>query len=213
VMRINVLPAAPPQVMTMMSYPDIPQESYQWVQDNIRNGMSNLNTAAQGFLNKAMDTYKYLTDGSLTRAARKLSQEFGGLLHPNTIVALEDLHMLQSAKPIMQQYIMAQPDLRAIYHRQLCDGYSETYVDDEPGKIGDDHYYFRRVTHGLIQDVKDDPDKTWRIVEYFDDLKEGDRELTVDERMMIYERTWRAVEHYIDLKLDMTDIFNSDLGI
>jgi len=31
--------------------------------------------------------------------------------------------------------------------------------------------------------------------------------------MMIYERTWRAVEHYIDLKLDMTDIFNSDLGI
>ena len=208
---INVLPPSNPMVTTMLNFPEISQQSYQWVNNQLQTGMQSLNQIGQQFLTAAVDTYKHLADGSLTMAARRVARHLSTLAHPNMIVELQDIDSIRRAQPIMQRYIMAQPDIRSIYHRQLCDGYSDTYVDTQPGLIGDDHYDYRRVMNGILQpdpEVKDG----WRITEYFDDLLPGDRELEADEQFSILN-VWDRVQDAISRKLDPTDIFGGDLGI
>lgn len=208
---INVLPPSNPMVTTMLNFPEISQQSYQWVSNQLQSGMQSLNQIGQQFLTAAVDTYKHLADGSLTMAARRVARHLSMLAHPNMIVELQDIDSIRRAQPIMQRYIMAQPDIRSIYHRQLCDGYSDTYVDTQPGLIGDDHYDYRRVMNGILQpdpEVKDG----WRITEYFDDLLPGDRELEADEQFSILN-VWDRVQDAISRKLDPTDIFGGDLGV
>lgn len=208
---INVLPPSNPMVTTMLNFPEISQQSYQWVNNQLQTGMQSLNQIGQQFLTAAVDTYKHLADGSLTMAVRRVTRHLSTLAHPNMIVELQDIDSIRRAQPIMQRYIMAQPDIRGIYHRQLCDGYSDTYIDTQPGLIGDDHYDYRRVMNGILQpdpEVKDG----WRITEYFDDLLPGDRELEADEQFSILN-VWDRVQDAISRKLDPTDIFGGDLGI
>ena len=49
---------------------------------------------------------------------------------------------------------MAQPDIRSLYHKGHCDGYSDTYVDMEPGLVGEQHYDYRRVMDGVVEETE-----------------------------------------------------------
>lgn len=208
-MRVNILPAAHPNVMTMMNFPEISNQTRDWVSQQLNQATSTINAVGQSFLNTAMQSYQHLIDGSLTRSARKIARLVNGMSHPNTIVELDTISAVQSAKPLMQRYIMACPELRTIYHKQLCDGYSDSYVDQHPGIIGEDHYDYRRVMNGIVQF---DQEGNWKAVEYFEELSEGDRELEAYEQFAILD-TFSVVKQAIAKRIDPTDIFNSDLGI
>lgn len=213
-MQINVLPPSHPAVMTMMSFPEIPQEARMWVSNQLAAGAERLTDFSQQFLKKATEAFKHFHDGSLDRAARNIARTVKGVLHPNTIVALNTIQEVQAAKPIMQRYIMACPNIREIYFKQLCDGYSDSYVDFDPGCIGEDHYDFRRVMQGIVKEVKIEgsEEMSWVATMYLDELRAGDRELEAEEQFMILE-AWEVVKDAIRQKIDPTDIFNGDLGI
>ncbi len=80
-----------------------------------------------------------------------------------------------------------------MYHEQRCDGYSESYVDRFPGQVGENHYDYRRVMHGMVQD---DQEHDWKSTFYLDELFEGDRELNFDEQVDILN-TWDVVRSYL----------------
>lgn len=212
-MQVNVLPPAHPAVMTMMSFPEINPQARAWIQNQIHQGSALLNDFGKTYLARASEMVKMFNDGSIERAARAVTRNVKSLLHPNTIIPLTTISEIQSAKPIMQRYVMAFPDIRQIYHKQLCDGYSDTYHDHEPTVIGDDHYDYRRVMNGIVQDTVDaDGNPNFKISYYLEDIREGDRELTAEEQFVILD-VWDVVKYAIDQKIDPTDIFNSDLGI
>jgi hypothetical protein len=99
---------------------------------------------------------------------------------------------MQQAPVVMQRWIMAEPTVRTLYHKQECDGFSDTYKDMSPGIVGEQHYDYRRVMDGVIQEDGD----SWCAKFYMDDLVEGDTPLIFRDKMDILS-TWERVTMYI----------------
>lgn len=212
-MQINVLPPSHPGAMTMMSFPEIAPQAREWISNQLQAATNVLTDVGRGFLNRATELHAAYNDGTIERSARKIARTVKTLLHPNTIVPLETIDRVQAAKPIMQRYIMAQPTLRELYHRQLCDGYSDTYVDFQAGIVGEEHYDYRRVMEHIVRVEKDEVtgDENIVITHYLEDLHEGDRLLTDEEKFTILD-VWDVVDAALAAKIDPTDIFNGNIG-
>ena len=124
------------------------------------------------------------------RVADAALRKVGGLFQPNRIRYLESVSEIQNAPVAMQRWIMAQPDIRAAYHAQRCDGYSPTYVDMYPGQVGANHYDYRQVMHGIAQDHEEDD---FKVTFFMDDLEDGDVAPTHLEKVDILS-TWDIVQ-------------------
>lgn len=208
-MRINVVQGGSPQLFNAMLFPEATPETQAWLHEQWNRDTSMLTDLGRQFMNSATEYWKQLYDPMLMQRARSMMRAVGGMFHPNKIIYLEDIPSVQQAKPVMQRYIMAMPELRKLYHRQLCDGYSDSYVDHEPGLVGREHYDFRRVMNGIVVETEDGG---WQSTMYPDELYEGDRELEVDEKFAIL-RGWDLVKAALGRKIDPTDIFAGDLEI
>lgn len=128
--------------------------------------------------------------------ARKV---LGSIDHGNAVAyigALLTLEAVQKASLANQRWVMAHPTLRDMYHHQQIDGYSDTYVDVDPGMIGDRHYDYRRAIDGL---TIEQPDGEFLCTIYGDELKEGDFDLTINEQVRIQD-TWRFLSDYLAQK-------------
>lgn len=212
-MFVNVIPGGDPSLFNRMLFPEATPETQQWIYEQFHRDTSMLSDLGRRFIEGAGNLYKQLNDPSLMRKARNMARNIKGIMHPNMMTYLDTVSEVQSAKPVMQRYIMAMPEIRKLYHKQLCDGYSESYVDHEPDLIGEDHYDYRRVMNGIVQEYRDaDGNDCWKAVMYPDDLAEGDRELDIDEKFMVL-KSWDLVKLALGKKKDPTDVFNGDLEI
>ena len=88
---------------------------------------------------------------------------------------------------------MANPVVRQTYHEQKCDGYSDTYIDNQPSAIKETHYDYRRVMDGVVVDKDNDG---WSVKFYPDDLHDGDRELVHGEKVDILH-SWDIIEMFM----------------
>lgn len=188
-----------------MAYGVPHQGTIDFVQNQFIGPTDGMSAAAIAFRESAQSILNNniaLMNSEATRAAvRKASSAWGH----NVINELTGLESLQVAVPIMQRYIMAEPMARTMFHQQQLDGYSHSYVDLEPGKVGDDHYDYRRATNGMLRE-----DGSFTV--WFEELREGERELMFDEQLCI-ERTWDRLRHYItDHRRDPTSIYNATLS-
>lgn len=103
---------------------------------------------------------------------------------------------------------MAEPTVRALYHEQQCDGYSDTYVDAEPGRRGVDHSDYRRVMDGIVEM---DEDGGWSSTEYLDELPENEKEFLFEEQFDLL-RSWHTMAAAVMAKKDdPTSPWNAEL--
>lgn len=180
-------------------------ENESWIKNQLN--FDALGSICQDFKTHAQNIYERLNNTKAINFAKNLIRQHANVLDASAISELYDIENLRQASPLMQRYIMANPKLRKKYNEQLCDGYSDSYVDVDPGTIGKDHYDFRRVTNSMVM-VNDD---TWEAVNYMEDLIKDDVELEFLEKTSILN-TWDAVEHFIDLGEDITDINGGKIG-
>ncbi len=127
----------------------------------------------------------------------------------DTIYHFQRMEDFQIAQPMMQTFIMANPVVRQLYHEQRCDGYSDSYVDKYPGKIGENHPHWQMVNNGR---VVDDGDEGISWTNYSGAFNEdGDLHLhTVQAHTML--ATWRALEELIAKgEFDPTNPWNGKL--
>jgi len=108
---------------------------------------------------------------------------------------------------MMQRFIMANPMVRQLYHDQRCDGYSGTYIDVQPDATKEDHYDYKRVMNGIVQQ---DGDGTMFYTQYMDQLHHGDKELALAEQVSILD-TWEIAEMFIKAGNDPTSVWNESL--
>ena len=212
-MMINVVRNTTPELFNAILFPEASPETKQWIHDQFHRDTSMLTDLGRSFMDSASALYKKLNDPMLSRMARSIVRNLSGISHPNSIQPLKTISDIQGAKPVMQRYIMALPELRRLYHKQCCDGYSDSYVDHEPGLVGEAHYDYRRVMNAMVVDVvKPDGTETWQSVMYPDDLEEGDRELDIDEQDCVL-MSWTVAKEAIAKKIDPTDVFNGKLEL
>lgn len=169
-----------------------------------------LDTGKQYF-DQAKDLYEKINNSETVRAAKAALRMAKGIMRPNVITELQTTDDIRSAQPIMQRYIMAQPDIRKLYHEQRCDGYEGQYIDAFPNILGSRHEDFMAVMSGMIDEFVDEKgDDTWKTTMYAFDSSFDDAELTVIEKVDILH-TWEIVKLAIEAKLDPTDVWGGNL--
>jgi len=111
------------------------------------------------------------------------------------VVALTSIYDIQQASPVMQRYIMAEPTIAKMYDQGRCEGYG--YENPFPNQYGADNYNYRRAMNGMVQMLpsnEDQPDGSWKVEIYIEELMEGDRELILPEQAAI-AHTWKTVKY------------------
>lgn len=211
-MHVNVIEAGVDSYDYLI-YPEQNPINQTYIQNQLNNFSSTLTDVGMKFVEASRAIYEKINDSTAIRTARAAVRMAKGMFHPNMIVPLESIDDIRAAQPMMQRYIMADPTIRALYHNQQCDGYSDTYVDLEPGRIADNHYDYRRVMDAMVFDAEDaDGDYEWRSKNYYEELAPGDRELTFQEKNDILT-TWSVMDMFIEAGKDPSNIFESDVDI
>lgn len=123
-------------------------------------------------------TYQNFVTSRPWELAQALERRTRHLFDHDDIRRLADLGSVQQAKSHMQRWIMACPEVRELYHEQKLDGYSDTYVDQEPTVIGGwAQYDYRRLMDGVVC-VEDE---SWGYTNVYETLRDGDKPLTIGE--------------------------------
>lgn len=138
----------------------------------------------------------FMGSDAMRRARAVKERLFGDSVYQTQdgIYAYDHLPQVQNAGIVMQKYIMSEPSVRRMYYDQRCDGFSQTYVDPFPGKIGEEDYNYRKVMQGAVTDTKDGG---WVARIWIDDVAEGDVPLAFDERAKILT-AWETVRWYME---------------
>jgi hypothetical protein len=130
--------------------------------------------------------------------ARNAVRTVSGIFDVHTIRAMNELQEFVKANDIMQRYLMCSERINTLYLQQRIDGYSDTYINMNGTNVGEANYDYRRVNDGILQWTTDDD---WKIVEYGEELREGDRDLLFSEQLDILH-SQRALEYLIALGKD-----------
>lgn len=164
----------------------------QWLGQRNESVMQSVTSAAQGFFQQAQNLYQMVSSSDAMMMMRNIKAKT-----ENTwafdIVPITSLVGLQTANPYMQRWIMAQPDLRQRFLNQEVEGYGESYVNVHGDVVGEAHYDHRRVMDGVVVHNAEQ----YSYKHYYEQQPEGERELTVFEKVDIL-RTWNTVQKYLD---------------
>ena len=208
-MAIQVIHGGNTDSFDMLAFPMQNPANAHYIQHQLANFSQSLTDIGRKFIETSQQIYERVNDSNVLRTARAAIRMAGGMFHPNEIVELTTLQELRFAQPIMQRYIMAEPNLRELYNKQQCDGYSDSYANIDPGCIKEDHYDYRRVMHGIIVDkVDEEGNDTWSATQYYQENRGDDIELPFDEQVAILQ-TWDIVKLFVNAGADPSDPFAS----
>lgn len=206
---INVIHGGNVGSFNLLSLPNQNPINQQYIQSQLSNFSHSLTELGRKFMETSQEIYERVNSSEAMRQARAAIRNVRSMFDPNEIYYVDNLERMRTAQPMMQRFIMAEPLLRDLFHRQQCDGYSSTYIDVDPGRIGDQHYDWRRVMTGIIQEeVDEDGIDTWVARNFYEDLRPEDRDLTIEEKSAVLS-TWEMVKLFTEANQDPTDIFGS----
>lgn len=174
-------------VIDALLYPRAAVQNVEFMRNQFRGVEQMLDPHQREFRLAALAAFEQSqSDAAMQRNAEIIRQYYGtGLASQSVIVPLGTADELSMATPYMQNWLMACPEVSELYHKQVIDGYSGTYVDPCPGLTGWHNPYYRAATDGLI--VKDNG--VALIHQYFDD---DGLKLRLYEQESIVQ-SWRAM--------------------
>ena len=189
-----------------------PQASQYWANqiNQVKSMMGErIDHFTQGFVARAQALHERFAGSRAVEIAKAALNQIKGVFQPDVIRFIDSIQEFQIATPVMQRYLMAEPTVRKMYHQQRCDGYSDTYVDHEPGLVGDEHYDYRRVMNGAF--IEGEENSPGYFSHWAEDLREGDEELSGFDQMRI-RRSWDEIAKLMLLGAkDPTSPWNNDL--
>lgn len=145
---------------------------------------------------------------SIANMSRALRNQADGVWLTNDIIPLTTIGEFQNPPPVMVDWIMANPDVREMYHNQQIAGYDEYYVDHDHGLRGYDHYHYRRVKNGIFEE---NTQGEMVAVEWFDDLRKPTDDLLFGEQLVIM-KVWDEMSKILaEGNVDPTSRFNASL--
>ena len=179
----------------------------QYLQQQKEHFFNSIVPTAQQFFKTVGSVYESISNSDAMRIARSVGRRVKSLWQRNEIRYLDGIGEVQNAPSAMVRWIMAEPTVHTLYHANGCDGYSHMYQDNSPGKIGKDHYDYRRVVDGLY--VPDDEDGL-SATTFYEEIDPED-ELDISQKVDIID-TWEQIKIHLDARQDdPTSIYNASL--
>ena len=199
-----------------MLYGGSKQNTINFLNRQFENVSQHLSDAGKQFYQGAYDAFQKANNDYASRMLRAAGRAINNMWMTDRIQPLTDVGQLQHAMPTMQRWVMAEPGTRKLYHQQRVEGYSDTYVDMDPGRVGRDHYDYRQATSGLLfvdETPDDEGNYGWHATTWAGGLREGDEGLTFADQVDIQD-TWRKIRELrtSGCEEDPTSRFNARIG-
>jgi hypothetical protein len=159
---------------------------------------SALGDMAGNFMDTARSAWQRFGTSEAFQRAKAAVRTITHMWQRDEIKSIWEMGAFQQAPLSMQRFLVAGPAARQLYIDQRTDGYSDTYVDMYPGKIGWKHYDYQLVTDGMVQtpmvkykdeDGVEHEEGDFHVEHHFVDVVEGDRHLFVHEQNYMM-RSW-----------------------
>lgn len=189
-------------------YPTMNVNTHNYILEKCNNVSSTLTNIGRQCVEHAKEIYNKIFDIDYINIARNAINATSNLLSIDHIRALFTKDDFYQAPVSMQRYIMACPDIREVFNMGRCHGFKETYMDVDPGTIGEEHYDYRRVMNNvLVENSEGD------IIhnEYCEDLLPGDRELDHNEKLDILTSWDIARMYFNNNSLDITNPLGGEI--
>lgn len=153
--------------------------------------------SASRFLERSRSLRERRDSGEVRRMARAIKERVNHFWQEDTIRPLERVEDIQNAPQTMKRWIVANPNVRRRIQEGVLDGYSETYVDEEPLDTKPErHIDYKRVTNGRWEDD--------HYVQYWDErLEDEQAELSFRDKLVI-RSTWAISDVGLSERRDVT---------
>ena len=159
------------------------------------------------YYNIGNTVYGGINQADAMNRLRMLGNQYMEIFQPDAILYLQTMEHFQNANAIMQRGLMANPEVRQMYHQGAIDGYAETYVDYDPNVYGNEHYDFRRATSNVwIMDSEGN----YSMTDWCDYVAEGDL-LSFEEQHAIQKSWDNMLGILAQRKKDPTSVWGSDI--
>lgn len=170
-----------------------------FLQRHLEQGSNVLREGGRRFMERAREAFESFDMESVERGLRAVKRRLTGRWTENDVRPLFTMGDLQQANVRMQRWLMTSPLARKMAAKDRCWGFRDSYVDLEPGAVGERHTDWKRVHNG--QAVTDEEGNT-HFVTYFDALDEnGHEQLQHDEQRDIIESV-DCLEFFLSLGKD-----------
>ena len=178
-------------VLDVMAGGRLDESAQEWFQQQAYALQNTVSGAAQQFFNQARDMYQTVSDTQAMQMLRNLTSRRNTVWSDSLVMALKSLEQMQTAGPVMQRYIMANPVARERYLNDTLEGYGDSYNNVHGDAIGHTHIDYRQVTNALVEAT----DNGWVARNYFE--FSDTTALSQSDRLNILN-TWDLLEHYLD---------------
>lgn len=173
--------------------------------DYLNNGLTRaaelVNDYSNAFMNKVYTLYNYYNSNDAIERSKLNLLQCESVIRDDVIYPVP-VENLGNANYTMQRYIMAHPKVMELYNKNMCNGFSDTYVDADDHDDPMDNHEYCEAMNGVIQFDEDGNGYYEQIVSVGIDGKTDDLDLM--DQVFIWE-TWDNVMESIALGIDPTD--------
>lgn len=189
-------------------YPETPRSFTNYLQNKIGSLATFGNGISQTFIDMTKSLYQKHNDEAMLAAARQTALASNMLFDMNIVMFLSSIQALQNAKPLMQRFTMALPEATRLLNEQRIDGYYGSFIDTEPGMVGNNRRDYRLVTDGLVRE-NDDGSISWTI--NYGDNDDDDVQLSFRDKMNIMD-SWDIALEAIAKGEDFSNIHGGQIN-
>lgn len=183
-------------------------QTTSWLADRSSALRESMGSAALNWFNTAKSFVQIIDTSSAIQAFRNITSKQESVWNTNNIHQCFTIEQLQTANPVQQRYIMAEPRLRDMYLNNSVEGYGDSYTNHQGDAVGIKQYDYRRVTDGIMLEQ---PDETFEVNVFHEIVPDGDKELTLHQKVDIL-RNWNLVNVALDAaEMDPTSQFGNML--
>lgn len=106
----------------------------------------------QQLYQRSVNMYEAINGTNAVMTAKAVLEQVNAHGNPDTIRSLSLMAEFQTAQPTMINWLMADPIIRQLAYDGRISGWAESYVDPQPGKVGEQQKAYRQMMDGVCQD-------------------------------------------------------------
>jgi hypothetical protein len=184
------------------------QNTVSYLQGQIQSLASAGSEYGQKIYERSMALFNEINSDAAVLAAEAVLSQVESMMGQDMIESLTTMAQLQGAASQMQGWIMTDPTIRQAWYDGRIEGYSDTYVDPEPGLIGHEQQAYRSLMNGVFRPHEE---AAWQYSLYFDRVSSPDDRITLRQLAAIVESQEAAVRALEAGEQDPTSQYGASL--
>jgi len=186
--------------------------------NDLRSGLSNydqsiLSPLGRAYEAKVQENFEAVSGWKVVNATRKAVASLQGFDRPDIILPLFSDESFKTAPLIMQRLIMADTEIRQMYQKHRIDGWSDTYIDAQPGIIGHDHRDHRIAMNGIVERVElKEGGQQYKVTEFFQADRPREEKLSPSNLLDVRRSSMFARSKMKKGLADLTSLYDENVS-